>query len=269
MNTKKGRSAILLAAGIGSRLGEFTVDFPKCLLPICGLPVLGHWINKLLESGFDEIYINTYYESELVESFLETEYSELPIKVIKEDQLRGTAGTLKHILEVDPPLNEAILVIHADSYTNLDISEFMRQSIVEAGVETGPIVMMMALFCSDDPASTGMVLLDSERRIVDFFEKDPAGSPGLANAAVYAMSAERIYAFLNGSDFSVDVVPQLLGRMVGYEHSGFYFDIGTLENLKEIRREHGIQKPVFKSREFSKEYFSRRGLNCFLDFMGA
>ena len=53
--------AILLAAGFGNRLLPYTKETPKCLLKIKGEPLLGLWLEKLLNLGIDEFLINTHY----------------------------------------------------------------------------------------------------------------------------------------------------------------------------------------------------------------
>ncbi|NQY17921.1 sugar phosphate nucleotidyltransferase, partial [Alteromonas sp.] len=59
--------AILLAAGMGSRLKPITEHVPKCLVPICGIPLLELWLEKLVKLGVEEILINTHYLAEQVE----------------------------------------------------------------------------------------------------------------------------------------------------------------------------------------------------------
>ena len=59
--------ALLLAAGIGTRLRPLTLKTPKCLVEINGIPFLGLWLNKLNNLGCDEVLVNTHYLHEKVE----------------------------------------------------------------------------------------------------------------------------------------------------------------------------------------------------------
>ena len=78
--------AILLAAGLGSRLKPITDYLPKCLAPICGIPLLEIWINQLREVDVNKILVNTHYFSNKVEMFFDKkEYKS--IEIFKESRI--------------------------------------------------------------------------------------------------------------------------------------------------------------------------------------
>ena len=58
--------ALLLAAGLGTRLYPITKNIPKCLVKIGGRPLLDIWIENLIECGIDSFLVNTHYLSEIV-----------------------------------------------------------------------------------------------------------------------------------------------------------------------------------------------------------
>jgi len=62
--------AIILAAGLGSRLKPLTESTPKALVKVCGKTLLEITINKLKRFSVDEIIINTYYLADQIESFI-------------------------------------------------------------------------------------------------------------------------------------------------------------------------------------------------------
>ena len=62
--------ALLLAAGLGTRLRPLTLKTPKCLVEIDGTPLLGIWLEKLNKIGCHEVLINTHYLNEKVENYL-------------------------------------------------------------------------------------------------------------------------------------------------------------------------------------------------------
>ena len=53
--------ALLLAAGLGTRLQPLTNYLPKCLVPVHGRPLLDYWLENLLNHGIEQILINTHY----------------------------------------------------------------------------------------------------------------------------------------------------------------------------------------------------------------
>ena len=68
---KKKLKALLLCAGIGSRLRPLTNKKPKCLVEIGGKPLLGIWLNELERIGVEEVLINTHHLSDQVKLFVD------------------------------------------------------------------------------------------------------------------------------------------------------------------------------------------------------
>ena len=64
--------AVLLAAGLGSRLSPITDTIPKCMVSINGKPLLGYWLDTLVTLGITEILINLHYLPQLVRNFVAT-----------------------------------------------------------------------------------------------------------------------------------------------------------------------------------------------------
>ena len=62
--------ALLLAAGLGTRLRPLTHSCPKCLIPIGGRPLLEHWLCALYRNGITQALVNIHHHRTLVESFL-------------------------------------------------------------------------------------------------------------------------------------------------------------------------------------------------------
>ena len=63
--------ALLLSAGLGTRLRPITNYVPKCLVPINGKPLLEYWLDNLSKAGIKEFLINISYLSEQVKQFVE------------------------------------------------------------------------------------------------------------------------------------------------------------------------------------------------------
>lgn len=87
--------ALLLSAGLGTRLRPITLHTPKCLVPIGGEALLGRWLRKLEMAGCDSVLVNTHYLAEQVEAFLKSwQSSTMTVQTVHEPELLGTAGTL-------------------------------------------------------------------------------------------------------------------------------------------------------------------------------
>ena len=222
--------ALLLAAGLGTRLRPITLHTPKCLVPIKGEPLLGHWLRKLEIAGCESVLINTHYLADQVEAFLKGwQSSTMVVQTVHEPQLLGTAGTLL--------ANQAFfrgrtgLLIHADNAMAGDLTDF----IVAHHQRNPNCQLTMLTFETNTPSSCGIVELDDEQIVQAFHEKlsNPPGNR--ANGALYAFEQD----FLDGlnlmnqrpSDFSTEVIPKLLGRIQSWHTEHSYLDIGTPEAL--------------------------------------
>lgn len=226
--------AILLAAGLGTRLRPLTDTTPKCLVPINGRPLLQIWLERLTQAEIGPFLVNTHYLAEQVEKFIVTSAYREKVKLVHEAELLGTAGTL--IENLDFFQGEDGLLIHADNYCMAD----MRAFIQAHKQRPSECIMTMMTFQTDTPSTCGIVELDERGVIVGFHEK-VANPPGnLANGAVYILSAE-LLAMLETElhdvqDFSTEVLHRLLGRIYTYETKETFVDIGTVSAYEKVLR---------------------------------
>ncbi len=223
--------ALLLAAGLGTRLRPLTDTTPKCLVPIKGQPLLGIWLERLTQARIGPFLINTHYLAEQVEDFIETSPYRDQVRLVNELELHGTAGTL--ITNLDFFQGEDGLLIHADNYCLADFTAFQQ-----AHCSRPPeCLMTMMTFRTDEPSSCGIVELDQRGVVVGFHEKVDKPPGNLANGAVYILSAEllkRLGTDLHTvTDFSTEVLNRFVGHIYSYETSEVFLDIGTPETYAQ------------------------------------
>jgi MurNAc alpha-1-phosphate uridylyltransferase len=92
MSTK---TAMIFAAGLGTRLRPLTEKIPKPLVEVGGKPMLKHNIDMLIDGGIEEIIINGYYKFEMLEEYVSRLDVEADIKLIKEEERLETGGGVK------------------------------------------------------------------------------------------------------------------------------------------------------------------------------
>jgi NDP-sugar pyrophosphorylase family protein len=120
-------NAIILAAGLGSRLGDITKNTPKCLVPLNGRPMLQITIERLYAVGVREIVINTSYLYQQVEQFIAgLSYPGLSLKTSYEEKLLGTGGGIKKAAGYFTTPGD-FYVHNADVFTNLDLAYLKNQ----------------------------------------------------------------------------------------------------------------------------------------------
>jgi mannose-1-phosphate guanylyltransferase len=220
--------AILLAAGLGTRLHPLTNTIPKCLVPIKGKPLLEIWLENLTKSGVETFLINTHYLPEQVLQFIRSSPYQKQVTLVHEPLLLGTAGTL--IANLDFFHGEDGLLIHADNYCTADLHAFVQAHLARPA----ECVLTMMTFQTDKPSSCGIVELDEYGVVIGFHEKVATPPGNLANGAVYILSAALLQRMTNNlhtaKDFSTEVLSQLVGQIYTYETSGVFLDVGTPEN---------------------------------------
>ena len=115
------RTALVFAAGLGTRLRPLTDKMPKALVPVAGKPLLGHVLDRLAGAGFTDIVMNVHHFPDQIIDYLQTrEQPGIRIRVSDErDLLRDTGGGVKyaHKLLGDSPF----LIHNTDILSNLDL----------------------------------------------------------------------------------------------------------------------------------------------------
>ena len=91
--------ALLLAAGLGTRLRPLTNDWPKCLMPIKGRPLLEYWLSILKQNNINNVVVNRHHHAGIIEDFLQQKQFEGWVRSVYEKELLGTAGTLRNNAE--------------------------------------------------------------------------------------------------------------------------------------------------------------------------
>lgn len=87
--------AMILAAGLGSRLRPLTDTTPKALIEVSGRPLLEYQLQKLERAGVTEVIINTHHLAEQIHRYISAQHFGLRIEISHEEDLLDTGGGLK------------------------------------------------------------------------------------------------------------------------------------------------------------------------------
>jgi mannose-1-phosphate guanylyltransferase len=235
--------AMILAAGLGTRLRPLTYEMPKPMVPVAGKPVMEHIVRLLREHGFTEVIANlSYLPDQIREHFGDGSAFGVSLEYREEPALLGTAGGVRNCAGF---LGEEFLVISGDALTDIDLGAMREFHASHDGLAT------LALKAVDDPSQLGVVILGADGRIQGFQEKpDPAEAlSDLANCGIYMFRSD-IFDFFPGpgeskaagagddpgfADWALDVFPALLANDVpfyGHRFDGYWNDIGSLDELE-------------------------------------
>lgn len=227
--------ALLLAAGLGTRLRPLTDTIPKCLVPVHGKPLLYYWFKLLGEAGVRPMLVNLHYFADEVRDYIKTGGFGDIVETTYEETLLGTAGTLlaNRAFFCDEPL----MLVHADNLSKFDVHAF-----VESHQKRPPgCEITMMTFYTNTPESCGIVEVDKQGIVQAFYEKVSNPPGNTANGAVYIIESS-IFDFLEGLgkeviDFSTEVLPHYMGRIFTFHNDVYHIDVGTIESYKIALKE--------------------------------
>jgi mannose-1-phosphate guanylyltransferase len=236
--------AMVLAAGLGTRLRPITYGMPKPMVPVLNRPVMEHILRLLGRHGLSEAIANLHWFPELIEGRF-GDGSELGISLSysREERLLGTSGGVRNAAGF---LGDSFLVISGDALTDIDLAAMREFHESHDGIAT------LATKRVADTSQFGVAITDAGGRIQGFQEKpDPSEAlSDLANCGIYMFRSE-IFDFFprpgtsraagaddppDFADWAMDVFPALLENDVpfySHEIDAYWNDIGNLEELRQ------------------------------------
>jgi len=155
-------TAMILAAGLGTRLGALTQDRPKALVELNGKPLLQHCIENLIANGFHHIVINVHHFGEQIIDFVESHLFDADIEISDErDLLMDTGGG---IVKATPLFKDskAVLVHNVDIISDVNLSK-MSQQFLESKDD--------AWLLTQDRETNRKLLFDAENQLVGWMNK--------------------------------------------------------------------------------------------------
>ncbi len=217
--------ALLLAAGLGTRLDPLTRYVPKCLMPLRGRPLLDIWLDKLSRIGVTEFIVNTHHHAEMVTEYVRRSPFAAQVQLAHEPVLLGTSGTIREHAAFLATADS--LVLHADNLCDDDLVGLI-QAHRSRPVEC---VMTLLTFRAAEPSSCGIIETDSQGVMAALHHKVAHPPSDVANAATYVFTPELIEEVLAAPgawDFSSDTLPLLVGRALTHHTEMPFVDIGTI-----------------------------------------
>jgi L-glutamine-phosphate cytidylyltransferase len=107
------RTALLLAAGLGSRLAPLTDTMPKCLVEVSGVPIIERLVRALDAHGIERLVIVTGYRAEMIRDYLGESFAGIAVEYI-ESPLFATTNTLYSLWLARQAIDEPFLLVESD-----------------------------------------------------------------------------------------------------------------------------------------------------------
>lgn len=235
MKNLEGIKAIVLAAGVGSRLDPLTTQVPKPLVPVANVPVMEHIIKLLSSHGVRDIHANLHYMPEkITEYFGNGEQWGVNLQFKHEPKLSGDAGGVRACKQFLK--DGTFVVLMGDLLTDADITRVVREH-KERGATASIAVKQVP---QEELNRFGVVVTDKNGFITGFQEK-PDAKDALSDkvsTGIYVLEPE-VFAHMpeiGEYGFGKQLFPELIEKglpVLGVEIEGYWSDVGTIQQYRE------------------------------------
>ncbi len=241
--------AMVLAAGVGSRLRPLTDNRPKALVEIGGMPMIEIVLRRLAAAGVRDVVVNVFHHAEQVQAFLRgcTNLG-LSIRVARETELLDTGGGLKNVGEFFAG-GSAFFLHNVDVISNVDL-----RALYEAHRDRGALATLSVR----DRAASRLLLLDTADRLCGWERPDTAERRWAATPVapvtrvgfdgIQVLSPQILDKLVETGPFSLTQAYLRLagsGEHIAAFHAddSYWADIGSVAKLEAVARHvaiHGL-----------------------------
>jgi len=230
----RSNPVVLMAGGLGTRLGELTKNTPKPMLYVGNKPILQTIIEKFAKYGYTNIILSVSYLSHLIEEYFgDGSRFGVSIHYIHETERMGTAGALSLMRDI---LNEPFFVMNADILTNVNFEHLHNHHTQHEAIAT------MCIREYEFQVPYGVVNLD-EAQITSIFEK-PIHTFNVS-AGIYMLNPEILSIIPNHTFYDMPTLFETLieekKKILSFPIREYWLDIGRAEEYERANSEyHGV-----------------------------
>ena len=224
--TARENWVVLMAGGLGTRLGELTKATPKPMLHVGDKPLLEIILRRFLDQGFRRFYISVNYMAEVIEThFGNGEHLGAEIRYLKESKRMGTTGSLSLLREL--PV-EPLVVANGDLLANIDYAHML-----DVHVDSG-VAATMGVSEYEFQIPYGVVC--ESNGLIQRIDEKPVHT-SLISAGVYVLSPEALAHVPADSFFDMPTLFEsiIAGNMraATYKVHGYWLDIGRAPDYQK------------------------------------
>jgi mannose-1-phosphate guanylyltransferase len=223
--------AIVLVGGKGTRLRPLTVNTPKPILPVAGVPLLDHLLARAKAVGVTRVVFATSYRAEVFEAH----YGDgadfgLDLVYVTEVEPLDTGGAIRNVADqLASGPDDPVVIFNSDILTGADLGAQLREH-ADSGAD-----VTLHLTTVDDPRAFGLVPTDADGWVTAFLEKPQRPEEIVThqiNAGCYVFRRSVIDGIPTGRRVSVEreTFPGLLAagaKVRGFVESSYWLDLGT------------------------------------------
>ena len=219
---------VIMAGGLGTRLGELTKDTPKPMLEVGNKPMLEHIIEMFVSHGFTKFMLSVNFKAEMIkEHFKDGQDLGIEVKYLEETKRLGTGGALSLI---DLDLDEPFFVTNGDVITSIDYEKLLDYHKENTSSAT------MCVRKSSYQIPYGVIELDNQNNILDLKEKPKYDF--FINTGIYVLNPEVLKHVPKNEFFDLPSLFKLLNEegyvSKSYEISDYWIDMGHPDDYDKI-----------------------------------
>ncbi len=173
--------AIIPVAGVGTRLRPHTFTTPKVLLNVAGKPILGHIIDSLIKIGVVKSTIVTGYMGDRVQDFVTKKYPKYDFDFVHQNEALGLGHAIWTAKETFG--DEPLIIILGDTIFDVDLNFIFNAQTNAIGVKQ-----------VEDPRRFGVVITNSDNKIIKLIEKPQEPISKLAIVGIYFIKNSKLLA---------------------------------------------------------------------------
>ncbi|MBN2364962.1 MAG: nucleotidyltransferase family protein [Calditrichaeota bacterium] len=234
MSSSGIHTAMILAAGFGSRMGDLTKRLPKPLLPLGDWTVIDIILMQLKRAGFSRIVINLHYRAEQIKKHLrERRIDDLELIFSEEMEILGTGGGIARAEPFFP--DSDVLVLNSDILSDLSLTQFINFH------QTKQSFASMAVWPSDNFKDYALVKFNRNFRLAGFCKRgirdnSPYASGIYTGHQILSTSARKYLREKPSSVIETLYRPAMDdNRPIHiFIHDGFYIDLGTKNQYLDL-----------------------------------
>ncbi len=227
--------AVILAAGLGTRLRPVTDEIPKAMVKVADKPLIDYSLDKLQEAGIQDVCIVVGYLADTIKDYLGDGSSrDMDISYVVQEEQLGLAHAVDQAKE---SIDDSFVVLLSDNLYADSLAD-LKASFEDFGGEAGICVTEV-----EDPTQFGVVELDDDK-IVKMVEKPEVPPSNLAIVGIYFFKSPKLFEIIKdlkpsgrGEYEITDAIQGLITQgedVYAIRMKGWWKDTGTFEDLREI-----------------------------------
>jgi len=219
--------AVIMAGGKGERLRPLTLTTPKPLLKVGDKCIIDYNVDALISYGMENISVTVNYLGEQLEDHYKEKRNNIQVKCVREPNFLGTIGSVKF---VDSFVNDTVLVMNSDLFTNIDYEDFYLHFLSNNAD--------MSVAAVPYSVNVPYGIFELTGRDIQGVKEKPTYNY-YANAGIYLIKKKLLDLIPDGVFYNAtDLIDTLIAKhhkVIRYPLTGYWIDIGKHEDYQKAQ----------------------------------